>query len=227
MEINGINSMDGAKGTPNADASIFPAEATVATPVKRKKSRKRSIITFTIVSIINVALLVLLWTQLLTPAKQASTQTAGTLLGIGDISSPLIGKPMSDFALSALNGSGKTVHLVAFKGKPVILNFWASWCDPCNQEAPFMQKSWSQLQAQGVTLIGIDGQESAGNALTFIQKYAITYLNVQDTLTGTTAISYGVTGFPETVFINRNGIVVAKWAGALDSKGLQAEMAKM
>ncbi len=223
MEVNGINSINGIQG----DEPASPATTVAATPVKGRKSRKRSIITFTVVSIINVALLVLLWTQLLTPAKQAPSQPIGTALGVGDISSPLIGKPMPDFTLTSLNGTSKTIHLAAFKGKPVILNFWASWCDPCNQEAPFMQKSWSQLQAQGVTLIGIDGQEGANNALQFIQKYGITYLNVQDSLTGTTAINYGVTGFPETVFINRNGIIVAKWAGALDSTGLQTEMAKM
>ena len=195
---------------------------------KRRRSRKRSITIFVVVSILNVALLVLLWTQLLTPARNQAT--AGTSFssssGLGDISSPLVGTPMPDFTLKTLDGN-TTVHLASFKGKAIILNFWASWCTGCVQEAPFLQKIQPQLQTQGVAFIGIDGQESASNALAFLQKNNMHYLNVQDTLNGDTTISYGVTGFPETVFINRNGIIVAKWAGPLSDSGLRAEMAKM
>jgi cytochrome c biogenesis protein CcmG/thiol:disulfide interchange protein DsbE len=194
--------------------------------IARKRSRKRSITIFAVISVLNVALLVLLWTQLLTPSRQA-LMNQGSVINVGDVNFPLIGKPMVDFTLPSLNDSARTIHLADFKGKPIILNFWASWCDACNQEAPFLVQTWPRLQAQGVVFIGIDGQDVSANALTFEQKYHVNYLNVQDTLNGTTAISYGVTGFPETVFINRQGIVVAKWAGLLDEKGLKLEMAKL
>lgn len=223
MEINSITSQV---------TQSEQQDGIVATPPGRKRSRKRSITIFVIVSLLNVALLALLWTQLLTPAKQntsASSDASGATTLSGDVSSfPLIGKPMPDFTLSALNGSTHTIHLADFKGQPIMLNFWASWCEPCNQEAPFLAQTAPQLKAQGVVLIGVDGQElKQANGLAFLQKYHVNYLNVEDTINGTTGISYGVTGFPETVFINRQGIVVAKWASVLTTQGLKMEMAKM
>ncbi len=77
-------------------------------------------------------------------------------------------------------------------------------------------------------LIGIDGQEvKQSDGVAFLQKYHISYLNVEDTMDGSTIISYGVTGFPETFFINRQGIVVAKWISALNAQGLKMETAKI
>jgi cytochrome c biogenesis protein CcmG/thiol:disulfide interchange protein DsbE len=207
-------------------------EAALATLPARKRSRKRSITIFILVSVLNVALLILLWTQLLTPAQQnnsaANSASNSTTLS-GDVTSfPLKGKPMVDFTLPTLNGSTKTIHLADLKGHPIILNFWASWCDPCQQEAPFLAQEWPRLKAQGVILIGIDGQEvKQSDGVAFLQKYHISYLNVEDTMDGSTIISYGVTGFPETFFINRQGIVVAKWISALNAQGLKMETAKI
>jgi len=203
-------------------------EAVPDSVIRPKSSRKRRIAIFIIVSVLNAALLAVLWTQLLTPAANlpASTNT-NVESGLGDISGPLIGKSAPDFTLPTLNGNAAKFHLADFKGKPVILNFWASWCGPCNDEAAFLQKSWPRLQSQGVVFIGIDGPENSNDALKFLQKYGITYRNLQDTIDGAVAISYGVTGFPETVFIDRNGVVVAKWAEPLTDQGLKMEMAKL
>ncbi|MBV8694312.1 MAG: TlpA family protein disulfide reductase [Ktedonobacteraceae bacterium] len=194
---------------------------------KRKGITKRSIITFVVVSILNVALLALLWTQLLTPAHNQSSKGFEVSSGLGDASSPLLGKTAPDFTLATLDGSGKTIHLADLKGKSIMLNFWASWCTGCIEEAPFLQKTLLTLQSQGIVFVSIDGQEKASDALAFIKKYNLVSLDVQDTPDGSTAISYGVTGFPETVFINRTGMVVAKWIGPLNQQGLQLEMAKM
>ena len=223
MEINSITSQ--AAQPEQQNSAVTP-------PPVRKRSRKRSIIIFVVVSLLNVGLLALLWSQLVTPAKQntsASSDASGATTLSGDVASfPLIGKPMPDFTLTALNGSTHTIHLADFKGKPIILNFWASWCDPCNQEAPFLAQIAPKLKAQGVVLIGVDGQElRQSDGMAFLQKYHINYLNVEDTINETVGISYGVTGFPETVFINRQGIVVAKWASVLTTQGLKMEMAKM
>lgn len=212
-----------AQGTP-AEQAVVGEQG-----VKRKHSRKRSITIFIVVSVLNVALLGLLWSQLLTPAANVPNQQSsgfGDSSAVGDISSPLIGKAMPDFTLTTIDGS-KQAHLAALKGTPLVLNFWASWCTGCQQEAPFLQKVQGQLQAQHVLLIGIDGQEAASVGQAFLQKNHLNYLNVHDTTDGTTAISYGVTAFPETVFINSKGIVVAKWIGVLTDKGLQLELAKM
>jgi cytochrome c biogenesis protein CcmG/thiol:disulfide interchange protein DsbE len=196
----------------------------------RKRPNRRSITILVGVCILNVFLLVFFWNQLLTPDQnqlRSGVSIRGTS-GLGDIPSPLIGKVAPDFALSVLNGraASATLHLADLKGKPVVLNFWASWCAPCTDETPFLQKSWMSLKAQGVVFIGIDGPEKVGDALKFLHTYGISYPIVQDTINSSTASNYGVAGFPQTIFIDRKGIVVAKWASPLSKDGLQVELAK-
>lgn len=197
----------------------------------RKRTRKQSITTFILISIVNVALLVLLWTLLVTPApkQHPSNVNSSSAASLGDIDSPLIGKVAPTFTLPMLNNHAHaaTIDLTAFRGKPIILNFWASWCTPCNGEAAFLHQSWPGLKAQGIVLIGIDGIENSSNALKFMQKYALTYPNAQDTITGATANDYDVTGLPETIFIDRKGVVVAKWVSELNQQGLQLEVPKL
>lgn len=206
-------------------ASNDRAAAEAAVPATLQKgSRKRTITIFVVVSCINVALLALLWTLLLTPHTGAPQ---GNNSGLGDMSSPVIGQPAPDFTLSAVDGSASPIHLAALKGKPVIVNFWLASCQPCNAEAPFLQQSWQQLRARGVVLIGVDGPEKSSDAQAFLQKYAVTYPNVKDTIDGATAINFGATGQPETFFIDRQGVVRARWVGELTADGLQAELAKI
>lgn len=193
----------------------------------KKRSRKRNIAFFIAISVVNAGLLILLWTQLLTPAnKQAATTTSNTT-ALGDISSPLIGKAAPDFTLSTLSGGGAKLHLADFKGKAVVLNFWSSTCEPCTAEMPFLQSSWMRMRSQGVVFIGIDQPESTSAAQSFLHQYGITYPNVQDSVGSTTTTDYGVTGTPETIFINKDGIVVAKWISPLTSQGWQLETAKL
>jgi cytochrome c biogenesis protein CcmG, thiol:disulfide interchange protein DsbE len=203
----------------------------LTSPLQVKKSgQKRRVITFVVMTIINVGLIVLLWTQLLSPAKPAPTNISntGSTDTIGDITSPLIGKPAPAFSLQPVTGGAK-VSLADFKGKPVILDFWDSACGPCNDEAAYLQKTWqNRLQKQGVVFIGVDGPElSMNNAKGFLDKYHITYQNVIDTVDGATGINYGVTGHPEAVFIDKNGTIVAKWIAPLTDKGFDLELAKM
>ncbi|GCE14381.1 hypothetical protein KTT_42400 [Tengunoibacter tsumagoiensis] len=175
-------------------------------------------------SIINVALLVFLGSLLLTPKEGSNTSS-----GLGDMSSPLLGKAAPDFTLPLLSDGKTPLSLSSFKGKPVILNFWSSTCPPCAAEAADLQSFWSgKLQAQGVTFIGIDGAEkSMSDGQAFVQRYHVTYPNVKDTFDGSTGINYGIAGNPETYFIDAQGHVVARWLGPLTAEGLQTELAKM
>ncbi len=183
---------------------------------KRARSRRRSITIFVVVSLLNAGLLILLWTQLLTPARQSNTATSDL-----PSSNALVNHAAPGFTLSVLSGSpASSLALAAYKGQPVMLNFWASWCGPCQQEAPFLQSQWQQARARGVVFLGIDYQDTKSDGLGFVQKYGITYPNVVDA-SGTTAINYGVTGTPETFFINRKGVIVAWVAGPLSEQAFQ------
>ena len=185
----------------------------------KKRSRKRSIIIFSAVTLINVALLVFLWTQLLTPA-QTTTQGSNQ----ANTNDPLIGHSAPNFTLDALNvRPNMPVSLSSFKGKPVVLNVWNSTCVPCMDEAHLLQTFWKKMQPQGVVMIGIDFQDLKGDGLNFLKKYGITYQNVLD-VSGSTAISYGVTATPETLFINRQGVIVSRVISELTEQSFQSNL---
>ena len=140
---------------------------------RKQHSRKRSIIIFVIVSLLNVGLLIVLWTQMLTPRSDQS-QVENSSSNTGFVSSPLLGKPAPDFTLPILNGNGAKLHLASLRGRVVMVNFWASWCEPCQQEAPALQRVWTKWQSKGVVLLGVDGPESESDALNFVHQQGIT-----------------------------------------------------
>lgn len=184
----------------------------------RKKNYKRRVIIFIIVSLVNAGLLALLWSQLLTPAQNPSSA------GNTQSDSQLLGRPAPDFSLPVLSAhSSSTIRLTSLKGKPVMLNFWASWCDPCKREAPLLQATWRRVQSQGIIFLGIDFQDAQSDGLNFLRTYGITYPSVVDG-TGATAINYGVSGVPETFFLNRQGIIVSKVVGQLTEQTLQSNL---
>jgi len=190
----------------------FPAGA-------KKRNRKRRIMAFIVVTLLNAGLLALLASQLLTPAQDQSH--SGTAQSS---SSPLDGHPAPDFTLAVLSTHpGPPIHLESFKGRPVMLNFWASWCDPCKHEAPLLEATWQHVRGQGVVFIGIDFEDRQSDGLSFLQSYGITYPNVVDA-SGSVAINYGVTGVPETVFIDRHGVFVHKVIGELTEQTLDSNL---
>ncbi len=170
---------------------------------------------FVVTSAALAALLALLAARL-----AAAQQTASTLTG-----SPLVGHPAPDFTVTLYNGApGQRLHLAALKGKPVVVNFWASWCVPCQDEAAILRASWQKHQGEGVVYIGISYQDKPDAAKAFLSQYGIAYPAAPDDATGSIAIAYGVTGPPETAFIDRNGMVAGKVGGALDDGTLERDV---
>ncbi len=187
---------------------------------------KRRIITVVIVSIINVTILALLWSQLFVPAQSQSTGSSNTTDSMQS-KSPLDGRPAPDFTLAQLTpGSAPPIHLADLKGKPLVMNFWASWCDPCKREAPLLQSTWQRVHKQGVTVLGIDYQDTNSDGLAFLQKYGITYKNVVD-VKGKVSIDYGVADLPETFFINSRGTIVHRVLGELTEQTLQRNIQQL
>lgn len=112
------------------------------------------------------------------------------------------------FELPSLDGDGR-ISLASLRGKAVVLNFWASWCIPCRDEAPILQSAWERHRDDGVVLLGIDAQDFRSDARGFVERFGLTYPNVHDP-TGSTLGRYGVTGRPETWFVGRNGRLVGE-----------------
>ncbi len=138
------------------------------------------------------------------------------------IDSPLIGKPAPSFALKAV-GTGETVDLATLRGKPVIVNFWATWCGPCYEEHPTLVANARNLP--NVQFVGVVFNDTDDKILRFLSERGSAYPNLLDT-NGKTAIAYGVGGVPETYFINPAGVVVAKFEGPLSTELLQENLAK-
>jgi cytochrome c biogenesis protein CcmG/thiol:disulfide interchange protein DsbE len=138
------------------------------------------------------------------------------------IDSPLIGRPAPPFALKAV-GTGETIDLESLRGKPVIVNFWATWCGPCYEEHPTLVANARSLQ--NVQFLGVVFNDTDDKILRFLAERGSAYPTLLDT-NGKTAIAYGVGGVPETYFINAAGTVVAKFEGPLSTESIQENLAK-
>jgi cytochrome c biogenesis protein CcmG/thiol:disulfide interchange protein DsbE len=119
-----------------------------------------------------------------------------------------------DFALERLDEEGE-LELSSLAGKAVVLNFWASWCQPCKQEAPFLEQVWQGNRDRGLVVVGLDAKDFRADARRFAERYGLTFPLVYDG-PGDSTSSFGVTGFPETFVIDREGRVVAAFKGGVD-----------
>ena len=124
------------------------------------------------------------------------------------------------FTLPRLDRPGE-LSLASLRGKVVVLNFWASWCEPCKEEAPHLERAWRAYRSRGLVVLGVDAQDFKGDARRFMRKYGITYPVVHDGK-GTTLADYELTGFPETFVVGRDGRLLEHFAGAVDAEDLEA-----
>ncbi|HEX3551330.1 MAG TPA: TlpA disulfide reductase family protein [Candidatus Elarobacter sp.] len=119
---------------------------------------------------------------------------------------PQAGKPAPAFSLPSADG-GKPISLVGLKGKPVYLNFFASWCGPCNSEAPSIGKLRAQYAKQGLQVVGIDELDASGQGARFQKSHGNPYTLVAIDDSGAVGRSYGTVAMPVHVFIDRRGVV--------------------
>jgi cytochrome c biogenesis protein CcmG, thiol:disulfide interchange protein DsbE len=119
--------------------------------------------------------------------------------------------------LPRLDGPGR-LSVAAFRGKPVVVNFWASWCNPCAEEAPLLERFWQANRAKGLVMIGVDANDFASDARAFARTHGLTYTILHDAH-GSTLGRWGVGGLPATFVIDRRGRVVARILGGLTSGG--------
>jgi cytochrome c biogenesis protein CcmG/thiol:disulfide interchange protein DsbE len=114
-----------------------------------------------------------------------------------------------DFTLGLFDGSTFKLSDTLSRGKPVVVNFWASWCGPCADEAPVLQDA-ARRYGDRVAFVGVNVQDVDSDAQAFLRKYAISYPNGSNNA-GPISIQYGMRGVPETYFIAPDGRLVRKW----------------
>jgi cytochrome c biogenesis protein CcmG/thiol:disulfide interchange protein DsbE len=119
------------------------------------------------------------------------------------------------FTLDRLDRDGQ-LAVADLKGKAVVVNFWASWCSPCRDEAPVLQKTYERYRDQGLVVLGVDVNDFRQDARRFMKRYGLSYPVVYDGK-GSTVGKWGVRGFPETFFVDRTGKLVGeRIEGAVD-----------
>jgi cytochrome c biogenesis protein CcmG, thiol:disulfide interchange protein DsbE len=126
-------------------------------------------------------------------------------------------------ALPLLRGPARA-SLASFRGRVLVLNFWASWCEPCQVEAPLLERADRQLEHHGGTVLGVTYLDASPDSRSFVRRYHITYPNLRDS-EGAFSHSYGTNQLPETFVIDRRGRIVAISRGEIDQAFLSRALA--
>jgi cytochrome c biogenesis protein CcmG, thiol:disulfide interchange protein DsbE len=119
------------------------------------------------------------------------------------------------FTLERLDAAGE-LDLESLRNKAVVVNFWASWCQPCKEEAPYFERVWRERRAEGVVFVGLDSKDFREDARGFAEDFGLTFPLAYDG-PGDVSEDYGVGGYPETFVIDRQGRVVDAIVGPVTS----------
>lgn len=129
-----------------------------------------------------------------------------------------VGYTVPDLRLPRLDGEGD-LNLHQFLGRPLVINFWASWCVTCKDEAAILGDAERAWRDEGVVFIGIDQSDKPEAARAFERQYRMEYLSLVDAA-GVVGPNWGVTGLPETLFVGRDGRIVSKYISNIDAETL-------
>lgn len=163
-----------------------------------------------------VVLAVMAWVALDSSGDPSPDQLNASVTEPGGGSSSGTGQPVPELTLTGLDGG--TVDLASYRGRPMVVNFWASWCPPCLKEMPDFEQVYQQ-RGGTVAFVGINVRESPATASDLATRTGVTYDLALDT-TGEASRAFSVVNMPTTVFINADGVITSVHAGALTATEL-------
>ncbi len=173
---------------------------------------QRRFSTFTVVSfLIIVGLLAILGYALYLRGKSQPTH------------GPAPAFSLTMFEHDAMTMSGEKISLKDLRGQAIVVNFWASFCIPCQQEAPMLERVWNDYKDQGVVFLGINTEDPLSDAIAYLNQYQVTYPNAPDQ-GGRIEKEYRITGIPETFVIDTNGNIVQHFMSQPSERELRAEI---
>ncbi len=127
--------------------------------------------------------------------------------------------------LPVLGRSG-SASLADYRGKVVVMNFWASWCKPCIEELPLLERTQRVIAGRGGTVLGVNYKDVSTDALAFVHRFGLTYPSLRDR-DGRLADRYASRAFPETFVIDRRGRIAARRRGPVDQRWLDATLPRL
>jgi peroxiredoxin len=165
----------------------------------------------------------------------ASTTHSGTPLfttlsarvGVSSAPAPVVGAPAPDFTLKTLDG--ETASLSQFRGQPVLINFWATWCPPCRLEMPDLVRAYETHKAEGFVILGVNltFQDSLSDVQAFVKEFNMTFPVLLDEDGNVTQNLYRLMGLPLSVFVNREGTITRLNLGAMTGEQIDEFVAEV
>jgi cytochrome c biogenesis protein CcmG/thiol:disulfide interchange protein DsbE len=137
-----------------------------------------------------------------------------------------IDPPRADEALAVLGSTDRSSSLADYRGKVVVLNFWASWCKPCVEELPLLQRTQVKLQPRNAMVLGVNLRDVSSDALRFVRRFKLTFPSLRDP-DADLARAYGTVGYPETFVIDREGRIAAKRRGPVTQAWLDETLPQL